>query len=186
MLFDQDIIIPETLTSDALTVELLGERTRYSLRVKAADMAAFGTLTGVKLPAKIGETKSAKKQTIAKLGPDEWIVIADTSESEKLADNFAKASAELVCSTADVSHRNVAFALSGDEAAAAINVGCALDLRLEAFPIGKSTRTVFENAPIWLMRTGEQAFHIECWRSFGPYMRDFLTAYAAHKQSVIA
>lgn len=186
MLFDQDIILPETLVTDALSVKLMGERLRYSLRVKAADVTTFGTLTGVKLPAKIGATKITKNRTIAKLGPDEWIVIADAGEAKPLTEGFSKAAGDLVCSVTEVSHRNVGFMLTGPDAVSAVNIGCALDLRLEAFPVGKAARTTFENAPILLIRTGEQAFQIECWRSFGPYMRDFLAKFADHRQSALA
>lgn len=186
MLFDQDISIPETLVTDALAVALIDERVRYSLRVKPEDVTTFGTLSDVKLPGKIGATKSLKTQTIAKLGPDEWIIVAGASRAAKLTQGFDKVAGELVCSVTDISHRNVGFEISGPDAVNAINVGCALDLRLDHFPVGKATRTLFENAPILLIRTGEQKFHLECWRSFGPYMRDFLAKFAEHRQSVPA
>ena len=39
MLFDEGIDTPEDLVRDALTVELMPERVRYNLRIKASDLA---------------------------------------------------------------------------------------------------------------------------------------------------
>lgn len=78
-------------------------------------------------------------------------------------------------SLVDISHRNVAFHISGDGAAHLINVGCPLDLDLAAFPVGKCTRTIFERAEIVLMREADTAFHVEIWRSFAPYFLSVLT-----------
>jgi len=58
----------------------------------------------------------------------------------------------------------------GKYAARMINVGCPLDLSLEKFPVGKCTRTVFENAEIMIFREKEDEFQLETWRSFAPYL----------------
>ena len=51
-----------------------------------------------------------------------------------------------------------------------LNAFNALDLHLDAFPVGMCTRTLFGKAEIVLWRTGEETFHIEVWRSFAPYL----------------
>ena len=178
MLFDQGIDIPEALRGDALTVGLAPERVRYNLRIKSGDVAGVKKASGLKLPAKIGGTTKTATQLITKFGPDEWVVSDDPKASGKLSKLAAKLSKDFVMSATDISHRNVGFEISGPMASRAVNVGCPLDLSLGAFPVGKATRTVFENAPIQLYRAGETEFHIECWRSFAPYLRDFLLAYS--------
>ncbi len=70
----------------------------------------------------------------------------------------------------DVSHRNTGWTLTGANAAQALGVGCPRDLRDEAFPVGACARTVFGKAEILLFRTGKQAWRVECWRSFAPYV----------------
>ena len=80
-------------------------------------------------------------------------------------------------STADISQRNLTFNLTGPLAASLINIGCPLDLSLAAFPIDKCTRTVFEDAEIMIFRTGEDAFAVQTWRSFGPYLVSFFSKY---------
>lgn len=178
MLFDQDIGIPEGLQGEALLVEIMPERVRYNLRVRASDVAAVKKVSGLKLPAKIGACHSKDGWLIMKLGPDEWVITSDPKEAKPLAKIMAKLSKDFVLSATDISHRNIAFVVSGPMARRAVNVGCPLDLSLEAFTVGKVTRTIFESAPIQLYRAGENAFHIECWRSFAPYLRDFFVAFS--------
>ena len=173
MLFDQALEIPDSLKTDRLTLMLMPERLRYSVRLKKTDLTAIRKLSGLKFPPKIGRTDMSAGIFILCLGPDEWLIIADPKEQGKLTKAFAKIEKSYTVSITDISHRNIGFGLMGSEAVKAINVGCPLDLSLDAFPIGKTTRTVFESTAIILTRTGEAEFGIECWRSFAPYLRDF-------------
>lgn len=173
MSFDQAIDTPKILQAGEVTVSLMDEKIRYNLRLKSKDIAAIKKDYGLKLPAKIGGSSRDKNTTIIKLGPDEWLVIAKLEEARKLSKSLAKLSKEFICSVTEISHRNVAFQINGEAASKTVNIGCPLDLSLEKFPIGKGVRTIFESSPIILLRTGEQQFHIECWRSFGPYLRDY-------------
>jgi len=178
MWFDQGIDIPEALNSDALKVEFMLERARFNLRVKAKDVTAFKKACGLKLPTKIGQTTKASHLLISKFGPDEWVISDTPKNAGKLAKKFEKLADKFVISAVDISHRNVGFMISGKMAVQAVNVGCPLDLSLNAFRIGRATRTIFENAPIQLYRAGASELHIECWRSFAPYLRDFMVAFA--------
>jgi len=173
MLFDQAIDIPEVLLSGAVTAGLVAEKRRYNLRIKAGDVAAFKKTSKLKLPVKINTASISNDMSCFKLGPDEWIVIADPSKRQELDAVFHDMSNVLTFSVTDISHRNVALELSGPKAETLLNVGCPLDLSLAAFPIGKVTRTVFESAQIMIARVDEQSFYVETWRSFGPYLRDF-------------
>lgn len=178
MLIDQGIEIPEALKSEALTIELMAERVRYNLRIKASDVARFKKFSGLKLPAKIGGTSKLGDQVICKFGPDEWVISDNLAVAGKLTKKMAKLSGQFVMSTMDISHRNVGFIITGSKAVEAVNVGCPLDLSMEAFPVGKAIRTIFENASIQLCRYGENEFEIECWRSFAPYLVGFMKRFA--------
>jgi sarcosine oxidase subunit gamma len=104
------------------------------------------------------------------LGPDEWLVIDDAG-GDPLADC---AKAKGLHSAVDVSHRNVAILVSGPAAEDVISAGCPQDISIEAFPVGAASRTVFGKIEIVLLRTGEDAFRVECWRSFSDYCLAFL------------
>ena len=72
-------------------------------------------------------------------------------------------------SATDVSHRNTAIIVSGPDAAGAIASSCPLDLGNTIFPVGAAARTVLGKIEIVLLRTGEEDYRVECWRSFSPY-----------------
>ena len=91
----------------------------------------------------------------------------DASVAEGLVS--ACAASGVLHSAVDVSHRNTAILVEGPGAAAAINAGCPLDLSPRAFPVGACTRTIFGKVEIVLLRTGEESFRVEVWRSFSDY-----------------
>jgi len=182
LVINQALDMPDALNSDVLRLRLMEVRLRYSVRIKASDLPAIKKMSGLKFPSKIGGSDLSDNQNILCLGPDEWLIIADPKGAKTLVKAFTKIEQGFIVSITDVSHRNIGFHLSGSDAVQALNVGCPLDLSLEAFPIGKTTRTVFESANIVLTRKGEDSFDIECWRSFAPYLRDFFARIANDKR----
>ena len=60
-------------------------------------------------------------------------------------------------------------------AEATLNAGCPQDLSLTAFPAGACSRTVLGKIEIVLLRVAEDAFRVECWRSFSDYAYAFLS-----------
>lgn len=175
---DQGVSIPKALISEAVSVQLVAEKVRVSLRVKAGDRVSVGKALGVNLPAKIGHTKTQNELMVACLGPEEWFLVGDEKSHSELYDTCNKLSQDYVISAVDVSHRNIGLALSGTDAAGMINVGCPLDLSLSQFPVGKCVRSVFENAPVLLYRASETVFEVECWRSFAPYVVGLMAMHA--------
>jgi len=176
--YDTGIDVPEVLKSGTVTAEVMEEKVRLSLRVKSKDRTAIAKAIGLTLPAKIGATSNKADAMVACFGPDEWLLIAEKAKYSKLYEKVLKLSSKYVMSVTDISHRNVALTLNGPAAAETVNVGCPLDMSLDAFPVGKCTRTVFENAPILLYRNSEDSFTMECWRSFAPYMLGLVEAHA--------
>ena len=64
--------------------------------------------------------------------------------------------------------------MSGAGAEAALNAGCPQDLSLASFPVGACSRTVFGKAEVVLLRTADDTFRVECWRSFATYVGGLL------------
>lgn len=142
---------------------------RINLRVRAEDVAALSAALGVDLPLKPKTSASANGRTALWIGPDEWLVVAESGGEVGNALVEAAARAGALHSATDVSHRNTAILVSGPGAAGAINVGCPQDLSLKAFPVGACSRTIFGKVEIVLLRTAEDAFRVEVWRSFSDY-----------------
>lgn len=139
--------------------------TRLSLR---AGTDAIGTLSlafGLELPQRAKTSASVAGRHALWLGPDEWLLI-----DENGADLMAIASGvSALHSATDVSHRNTAILVSGPDAAGAIASSCPLDLGKVIFPVGAAARTVLGKIEIVLLRTGDEDYRVECWRSFAPY-----------------
>ncbi len=155
--------------SSVARLELAAPAERISLRVAAADIAALSAALGVDLPTRPKTSASANGRTALWLGPDEWLVIAEGGGEVGSAMIGDAAKSGALHSATDVSHRNTAILVSGPGAAAAINTGCPQDLSLAAFPVGACSRTVFGKVEIVLLRTAEDAFRVEVWRSFSTY-----------------
>lgn len=143
---------------------------RISLRAPAESVAAVSKALGLTLPQKPKTSASKGSQTALWLGPDEWLVIDEANDPLE-----ACASVEALHSAVGISHRNMAISVTGAGAANTLNAGCPQDLSLAAFQVGACSRTILGKAEIVLLRTGEDAFRVECWRSFSDYVFTFLT-----------
>ena len=142
---------------------------RLSLR---GDAGAAGKAAGQKLPTKPNTSRLKGKRTALWLGPDEWLILDEGTETPDVPNGEGLAAV-------DVSHRNVAIEVSGAGARNALAAGCPRDLSLSAFPVKGCARTVLGKAEVVILRTDEDAFRIECWRSFAPYVWAFLEDAAA-------
>jgi sarcosine oxidase subunit gamma len=154
-----------------IEVSVLPPAERISLRAPAESVASLSRALGLTLPQKPKTSSSKGGRTALWLGPDEWLVL-DESGKDLLADC---AKAKQLHSAVGISHRNVAIAVVGPAAEACINAGCPQDLSIGAFPVGACSRTVFGKAEIVLYRIAEDAFRVECWRSFSDYVFTLLS-----------
>lgn len=159
------------VTTAGARLTVLSPAERISLRAPEASIAALSRVLGVSLPKAPKSSATKAGRTALWLGPDEWLVI-DEAGGDPLADC---AGVKALHSAVSISHRNIAIAVSGPAAADTINAGCPQDLSLAAFPVGAASRTVLGKVEIVLLRTQEDTFRVECWRSFSDYVLTFLT-----------
>jgi sarcosine oxidase subunit gamma len=139
-------------------------------RVRAAAEAALR----LGVPAAACRASTEGESAALWLGPDEWLLICAAHRAEESAAALHAALAALAHSLVDVSHRQLALEVSGADAPALLAAGCPLDLDAAAFPVGMCARTMLAKAEIVLWRTRSEAFRIEVWRSFAPYVSAFL------------
>lgn len=157
-------VSPEPYAAEGVTITLAPPMARFSLR--ARERVALEALLGRKLPAKIGTTAGE----IACLGPDEWLLRCARGTEIPLG-------ADLPLAVTEISDRAVCLTVEGPRAAELVMAGCPLDLDL--FATGRATRTIFETVEIILIRSGEDRFEVEVWRSFAPWLHLALTTAAA-------
>jgi sarcosine oxidase, subunit gamma len=108
------------------------------------------------------------------LGPDERLLIGPAEAAREIEGLLQRALAGMAHSLVEISHGQTAFEVRGARAAAALNIGCPLDLDPESFPVDMCTRTVFAKAQVVLWRTDVETFRVETARSFAPYVTKIL------------
>jgi sarcosine oxidase subunit gamma len=147
---------------------------RLSLRGGPQVLAAAGDAFELQLPVEACRAAEGDARAALWLGPDEQLLLVQLSDFTAAVDALTRRLAGIPHSLVDISQRQVALQISGPHAAQLLSAGCPLDLHPDAFPIGMCTRTLFAKAPIVLWRTAADAFHIEVWRTFVPYVQQLL------------
>jgi sarcosine oxidase subunit gamma len=157
-----------------VTITPLPSASRLSVRGGEAAIPLIGRAFGVALPRDACRAATVPPRAALWLGPDEWLLLAPDGEADAIASDIAAALTGAPASIVDISDRQVALSVSGLRAADAVNAFNPLDLDPAAFPVGTVTRTIFAKAEIVLWRTAADAFRIEVWRSFAPYVEGLL------------
>lgn len=147
---------------------------RFSLRGELRALASALAPGGVAISQAACRAVEAAGCCALWLGPDEQLLLTQEASARELT-HLLRAHLESVPhSLVDVSQRQTAFELVGPSAGALLGTGCPLDLCDESFPVGMCTRTLFEKSEIVLWRPAADAFHVEVWRSFAPYVTGLL------------
>jgi sarcosine oxidase subunit gamma len=141
--------------------------------------------TGIALPAERLRALTSQNVSALWLGPDEWLVLMPSREADQFRGRLASLNGDTgyLGSIVEVSARNVAIALNGARVRWILQAGCPLDLSDAAFPAGSCTRTLFGKAEIVLWRRYQDVWHLDCWRSFAPYLWSYLAQTAAESAS---
>jgi sarcosine oxidase subunit gamma len=158
---------------ETLWLRTLPPACRWVLRGDEAVRAAAQAALGLPVPRAACRAGVSGECAALWLGPDEWLLLAST-EHAGLAARLTRALEALPHSLVEVSHRQVGLLVHGEHAATLLASGCPLDLDLQYFPVDMCTRTVLGKSEVVLWRIAAQAFRIEVWRSFAPYVAAFL------------
>jgi sarcosine oxidase subunit gamma len=148
--------------------------TRFILQGGPAAREAAGRGFGLALPEDACRAAAASDRAALWLGPDERLLLAAAGAAATLAAELESALAGLPHSLVDVSDRQLALTVAGAQARDWLASGCPLDLEPAVFPVGACTRTVFAKAEVVLWRRSAEEYHLEVWRSFSAYVRDWL------------
>jgi sarcosine oxidase, subunit gamma len=158
-----------------IAIRALAGEARFSLRLGAVAARTVGEVAGFRLDIPLNSHAGSGERSAARLGPDEWLLIAADGEAEIVPGQIETALAGHFYGLVDVGHRNVGIQVVGRHASEVLNSGCPLDLAKAAFPTGSATRTLLGKAEIVLMRLEDTpTYRVECWRSFAPYVHEYL------------
>lgn len=165
---------PDVVARPAISIAPLAASTRFTLRLDARAVAEIRTIGAFPIDLPINSCGGTQTTCSARLGPDEWLLLASEDGAE-LERELRAALAGRFHSLVDISHRNAALAVEGVRAREVLNGGCPLDLHDDVFAPGTARRTLLGKAEIVLLRPGvERAYRVECWRSFAPYVQTLL------------
>jgi sarcosine oxidase subunit gamma len=163
--------------SDAVSVSVVAPQSRFALRLAPELAKSLNSVEGFLLDLPLNHCAESSGRISARLGPDEWLLMALENGRSIIADRLSTSLSGHLHSLVDVGHRNVGIEVSGKFAQDVLNVGCPLDLDTTVVPRGAAVRTLLGKAEIVLMHLQDRpAYRIECWRSYATYVHAFLRA----------
>ncbi|NIY74836.1 sarcosine oxidase subunit gamma family protein [Thalassospira sp. HF15] len=160
------------VASGPVKLTLLEPVARFSLRLRAANIPTVAKALGVDLPTTVGERAANGTTEAICLGPDEWMIIAKTDDTDKLVSACADVYASATHSLTEVSAREITVRIEGDRAAELLTIGCPRDI--DSIPVGGGCRTVIDGVTVVLWRDADQSFRMDIWRSFALHIIDLL------------
>ena len=131
-------------------------------------MAALSGAMGVELPDRIGKHAKAGSTEALRLGPDEWLVLADEVAVPGLIAACDRLLPEWPHSLTEISDRELSVCIEGPLASGLLALGCPRDI--DGIGIGRGCRTVFDGVEVVLWRDGEARFRLDVWRSYAPHV----------------
>lgn len=152
------------------TVSAARSTTRISLRMRKADVGDVARALSIDLAGRINTAAMAGSLAALRLGPDEWLLLADGDPSPMLEDLLSGRIEAKPYAAVDISDRLVGLEVAGPEVEDVLASGCPLPLDPQAFPVGRATRTLFAKAEVVLWRRADDRFRVEVGRSFAPYL----------------
>ena len=167
--------VPLAAIAAVATLADTGPRSRFVLRAPQATAATLADALGVVPPIRINTANRAGPRTALKLGPDDWLIMAEPGAASTLPAAVAAVAGGAALALVDVSHRQAGLVLAGPRVEDILAGGCPLPLDLVGFPSGRATRTLFAKAEIVLWRTAPDRFEIETGRSFALYLAAYLS-----------
>lgn len=160
---------------------------RLVLRTQPEAAQTLLAAGGLEAPTGINRVASNAAGACLQLGPDEWLILwASGTSASATAAQLATAAAGAPHAPIDVGDRSVGLTLSGPRVEDVLAAACPLPLDLEAFAIGRATRTLLGKAEIVLWRQAVDRFHIEVARSFAPYVVALLARSMATEAALAA
>jgi sarcosine oxidase subunit gamma len=155
-----------------LTIAAADDCARFSLRVREDGKKEAASAFACPLPGRIGGFERRDGRSALCVGPDEWFLVATPSEAQKIEERFR--SVQTPHSLVDVGNREVGIDVSGPAASLAMCSASPLDL--PNMPAGSGTRTIFDKAPIILIKYSADHYRLEVWQSFAAHVWDLLAA----------
>jgi len=166
----------EVLSAD-VALEVRAATRQVNLRGDPADggfRKAAEAALGQSLPVEPNTTTSGA-HTVCWLGPNEWLVLAESPGAADIASSLEEALSQHRAAVNDVSGGQVLLRLTGTGVRSLLAKGCTLDFHPRVFTPGRCAQSGLAKAGV-LIRHGEDpnSFDIVVRRSFADYLLRWL------------
>ncbi|RAM36830.1 sarcosine oxidase subunit gamma [Arthrobacter globiformis] len=154
-------------------------QTMAGVRVDPSSEAGtrIGSVTGG-LPVRCGEVRGTDRVSVLWLAPQEFLVVAPEDAHDSLGGDLIgslkSALGDAAGQVVDLSANRTTFELSGPQARAVLEKGCALDLHPRVLKPGTALNTEVGNIPVVLFKTGDESFRLFPRASFADYLGRWL------------
>lgn len=172
-----DVSVSNSLavSRSGFTATPLTGRRRFALQGRKDTLEGAAKAFGLAEAPAMLASAAAGDCTLLRLAPQElFIITGDAGLPEAVTTYLGTVPNSLV----EVSERQIGWTLEGEKLRDILAALSPLDMRERSFPVGMVTRTLFGKADGMVWRTSENTFHLEAWRSFGPYMSSMMDAAA--------
>jgi sarcosine oxidase, subunit gamma len=157
---------------------------RLVLRAGPDSARRLASAMGTALEGRINRAVTVEGCAALRLGPDEWLLLADAEGDPWLAARLAEAGRGVPMAVVDVTHRSAGVLIEGTGVEDVLAAGCPLPLDGMGFPVGRATRTVIGKAEVVLWRQSEDRFRVEVATSFAAYLIAYLGAAIADEAMI--
>ena len=132
-----------------------------------AFVQAVQSALGVALPVEACSTLGTNLLRIVWAGPDDWFVIAQAGQENKLMQQLQQALSGQHCAVTDVSSGYFLITLEGPQARDLLSQGCPMDFHARVFQPGRAVGTHFFKVGVYLWQRDEKpAYEMLVRRSF--------------------
>ncbi|MEX0427362.1 sarcosine oxidase subunit gamma [Nocardioides sp. DS6] len=129
---------------------------------------------GTALPGRCGAVSTGDDVAVLWLSPDEFLVLSDVVEAERLTERLAPALPGSATAVVDLSANRATFLLEGPSARKVLEKGCPLDLHPRVLEAGTAYVTNLGRVPVILQKTGEEAYRVMPRASFADFLGRWL------------
>lgn len=165
----QSTLVAQTASFEGpVSLTMLPEAARFNLRIAPENLKPASKAFGVSLPKMIGTTATVNSRVALCVGPDEWVLWSEASDSAAIETAYAALYDVTPHSLTDLSDREITIVIEGARALELLSVGCPRDL--SKLSPGFGTRTIFDYAQAVLICESENRYRLDIWRSFLPHV----------------
>jgi sarcosine oxidase subunit gamma len=170
-----DVMAPADMGAEVAALDLRG---MVILRGDLSDAgfgAALDAATGCAVPDTRRTTDNADMRVLW-MSVDELMVFCDYAKAGEVVATFMEKASDAHVLAVNVSDARAVFSVSGEKAHRVLMKGAPVDVA--AMETGEVRRTRIATVAVGLTRTGDDAFEVFCFRSYGAYMWNWLTVAA--------